>query len=248
MIKRRTVKKGKIYIGTSGWSYEHWKGPFYPEDLATKDLLNFYIQQLKTVEINRTFYSLPDRDVFSRYAKTVPSSFIFAVKASRFITHVKRLKNPKLSLKRLFSRIQPLGRHLGPILFQLPPHWKVNKKRLQSFLEALPKKYRFAFEFRDESWLTKEIFDLLKKRRAAFCIYELGHVETPCIETADFIYVRLHGPKEAYAGSYSLAALKKWARYFRKEAKKGRDVYCYFDNDEAGYAAMNAKIMLELLK
>ena len=182
MRRRRKIKEGKIYIGTSGWSYEHWKGPFYPEDLPAKDLLSFYIQQFKTVEINRTFYSLPERAVFSRYAKTVPSSFIFSVKASRFITHVKRLKNPKPSLKRLFSRIRPLGRHLGPILFQLPPHWKVNKERLRAFLEKLPKKHRFAFEFRDESWFAEEIFELLEESRAAFCIYELctGTGRPPC--------------------------------------------------------------------
>lgn len=242
------MKKGKIHIGTSGWHYEHWKGPFYPRDLSSKNFLSFYIDSFSTVEINRTFYSLPKREVFAGYSKKVPARFIFSIKASRFITHVKRLKDPKLPLRRLLSRVQGLGPHLGPILFQLPPHWKLNLERLHSFLKALPKGHRYAFEFRDTSWLVEETYALLKQSRSAFCIYEFEDTLTPLITTANFIYVRLHGPEGAYAGKYSLKELKKWARFFRKQANQGKDIYCYFDNDEAGYAAMNAKTLMQLLK
>jgi uncharacterized protein YecE (DUF72 family) len=238
---------GKIVIGTSGWHYEHWKGSFYPRKISSKNFLDYYVTTFPTVEINRTFYSLPERRVFSSYAKKVPASFIFSVKASRFITHVKKLKDPKPSLKRLFSRIDGLGTHLGPILFQLPPLWKANPERLKIFLKALPKGYRYAFEFRDPSWLTEEIYALLKEYSVAFCIYDFEGFLSPQIATAKFIYVRLHGPKDAYAGKYSLSTLKKWAKYFRKEAKNGKDIYCYFDNDEAGNAAINAKTLLKLL-
>lgn len=242
------MRKGKFYIGTSGWHYDHWKGPFYPQDLPAKKYLDYYLEVLSTVEINRTFYSLPLKKVFLGYAKKVPASFIFSVKASRFITHVKRLKDPKPSLRRLFSRIEGLGPHLGPILFQLPPQWKVNKERLHAFLKALPKDHRYVFEFRNASWLNPEVYDLLKQYNAGFCIYELAHFITPAIATADFLYVRLHGPKQAYGGKYSLPTLKKWARLFRQMANKGKDVYCYFDNDEAAYAALNAKTLQQLLK
>jgi uncharacterized protein YecE (DUF72 family) len=242
-------KNGKVYIGTSGWHYSHWKGSFYPKDFPEKQFLSYYIQQFSTVEINRTFYSLPERRVFLRYAQIVPRSFIFSVKASRFITHVKRLQDPKESLHRFFKSVSGLKDRLGPILFQLPPHWKVNPDRLRTFLKALPKGHRYTFELRDPSWLTEEIYELLRQYRAALCIYEFESHMTPKIATADFIYVRLHGPKRtAYQGRYPLTTLKKWATFFRKETKKGHDVYCYFDNDEAGFAAINALELLDILK
>lgn len=231
---------GKIRIGTSGWSYFHWKGPFYPARLPEKRFLLYYLEHFSTVEINRTFYSLPAKTVFTKYAKIVPPSFFFAVKASRFITHIKRLKNPKQPLAHLLSRIRALGPHLGPILFQLPPHWKPNPDRLLAFCQALPKDLRYAFEFRDHRWFCEEIYAILRKYHAALCIYDFDEYLSPRIVTANFVYVRLHGPIGAYGGKYSKAALKNWASYFRRCAKKGWDVYCYFDNDEAGYAPLNA--------
>lgn len=241
-------KKGKIFIGTSGWHYSHWKGPFYPNDLPEKHFLEHYIKYFGTVELNRTFYSLPKREVFENYAATSPRSFLFAVKASRYITHVKKLKAPKAPLQRFFQAVSGLKKHLGPILFQLPPHWKANPERLETFLKALPKGYRYAFELRDPSWLSEEIFSLLKLRRAALCIYDFEAFTSPKIHTANFAYIRLHGPKRApYRGRYSLASLKKWAAWIRKESNSGHDVYCYFDNDEAGYAALNAQQLAKLL-
>lgn len=242
-------KKGKIYIGTSGWHYSHWKGPFYPEDLSEKHFLSHYVKHFATVELNRTFYSLPKKKVFEEYAETVPRSFLFSVKASRFITHVKKLKDPKRPLHRLFQSVSGLEKHLGPILFQLPPHWKANPERLKNFLDTLPKRHRYVFEMRDPSWLNEEIYTLLKQHHAALCIYEFESFIAPKILTANFTYIRLHGPKKtAYQGRYRLAALKKWAAWIRKETKKGHDVYCYFDNDEAGYAAINAEELTKLLR
>ena len=146
-MKRK--KLGKIHIGTSGWHYSHWKGPFYPKDLPEKQFLSYYLQHFTTVELNRTFYSLPKKHVFEEYAQTVPSSFLFAVKASRYITHVKKLNDPKKPLHRFFHSASSLNNHLGPILFQLPPHWNVNPDRLHAFLKTLPKGYRYTFELRD---------------------------------------------------------------------------------------------------
>lgn len=240
------MKKRQVLIGTSGWHYEHWRGPFYTLDLRPKDFLDYYIKFFFTVEINRTFYSLPKRHVFEEYARKVPEGFIFSVKASRFITHIKRLKESREPLKRLLSSIEGLGPHLGPILFQLPPRWKVNPERLQAFLQALPEGYRFVFEFRDSSWWTEEIYDLLTRYHAGFCIFELEELITPSVVTSDFIYVRLHGPGRAYGGKYSLPSLKKWARFFSQKENKEKDVYCYFDNDEAAYAAINAKTLNQL--
>ena|SRR5579885_817413 len=241
-------KVGKIHIGTSGWHYAHWKGSFYPKGVSEKNFLKHYLEHFSTVEINRTFYSLPKKKVMEVYAEIAPRGFIYSVKASRFITHVKRLKDPKEPLKRFFGVVSGLKKHLGPILFQLPPHWKVNPERLESFLKSLPKGYRYTFELRDESWLQEDIYKLLRKYKAAFCIYELGHFITPSTVTSNFIYVRLHGPSGAYGGDYSRQTLKKWASFFRREAKKGKDIYCYFDNDEAGYAAKNALELKAILK
>ena len=151
-------------------------------------------------------------------------------------------------MRRLFSCIEGLGPHLGPILFQLPPNWTLNFERFHTFLKTLPKGHRYAFEFRDSSWFVEEIYELLKKYGVAFCIYELGDIITPKIVTANFIYVRLHGPAGAYAGKYSLRTLKKWGRFFHQTANAGKDVYCYFDNDQAGYAALNGKTLNKLLK
>ncbi|MFI5334942.1 MAG: DUF72 domain-containing protein, partial [Chlamydiales bacterium] len=207
------VKKSRLFAGTSGWHYEHWKGPFYPAGLPAKNYLDHYIQFFKTVEINRTFYGLPERKVFLDYAKRVPTDFVFAIKASRFITHIKRLKDPKPSLQKLFSCVDGLGSHLGPILFQLPPHWELNLERLRSFLKALPKRRKYAFEFRNSSWLVEEVYDLLREYGTGFCIYDLNGFTTDPIVTTDFVYVRLHGPKAAYKDKYPLSSLKKWSRF-----------------------------------
>jgi uncharacterized protein YecE (DUF72 family) len=237
---------GKLFIGTSGWLYPHWKGNFYPEDLKTKDQFRFYQQHFDTVELNNSFYRLPGRETFLKWKKTTKPGFIFSVKANRFITHMKKLKDPAEPMKRMMYSARGLGQKLGPVLFQLPPKWQKNTERFREFLKTLPKKGRFVFEFRETSWYEEDILSLLKSKNCAFCIYELAGHLSPLEVTADFVYVRLHGPGNKYQGSYPMATLKKWAARIREWRRAGRDVYVYFDNDQAGYAAFNALTLQRL--
>ncbi len=239
---------GTAYIGTSGWHYRHWAGRFYPDDAATEDFLAFYARHFRTVEINNTFYRLPSVDVLSAWRAATPANFIFACKASRYITHLKKLKDAPQSTQRFFSAVQALGSKLGPVLFQLPPRWRVNVDRLRRFLEVLPKAHRYAFEFRDQSWLCDEIFQVLRQHNAALCLYDLDYRQSPILLTADFTYVRLHGPDGAYRGCYGEKNLNQWAQRIRAWRKDGLDVYCYFDNDEAGYATQNAAQLICLIE
>lgn len=241
------MKKGKLYIGTSGWHYKHWIGTFYPGNTKASGQLNYYLKFFDTVELNNSFYRLPDAGTFKSWNEQTPKGFLFAVKGSRYITHMKKLKDPAEALNTFLSHANGLGSKLGPILFQLPPGWKVNAERLQSFTEQLPKDHRFVFEFRNETWYTKEVFDILKKHNCAHCIYELAGHTSPMEITAGFVYVRLHGPgKNKYQGSYTAAALKKWAKQCNEWQKEGKDVFIYFDNDQEGYAAFNAQKLKEL--
>ncbi|GAB4191000.1 MAG: DUF72 domain-containing protein [Simkaniaceae bacterium] len=241
-------KKGEIFIGTSGWHYTHWKGPFYPEDLSESEMLGFYKDRLSTVEINNTFYQLPKIKTVKDWKKQVPDDFRFSVKASRYITHVKKLKDPKETLKKLFTRIKYLENSLGVILFQLPGKFGKNLERLDNFLKNLPGGKKYAFEFRDLQWHDEEVYDLLEKYKAAFCIYEYGRMQTEDVVTCGHVYIRLHGPKGAYQGKYSSKSLKSWAKKIIDWRNDGRDVYCYFDNDQKGYAPQNAIDLLEFLK
>ena len=233
----------KAHIGTSGWSYDHWVGPFYPEDLPTDQRLAHYAKQLATAEINNAFYQLPAAETLAHWRSAVGSDFVFAAKASRYITHMKKLKDPSDTVPPFLERMAALGPQLGPGLFQLPPRWHQNTERLAAFLETLERLAqgrRWVFELRDHSWLTQATRQLLTRHNAAFCIYELdGFVTEPRV-TADFVYIRLHGPEGAYHGRYDDAALDTWARRIEDWLGDGLDVYCYFDNDEAGYAVQNA--------
>jgi uncharacterized protein YecE (DUF72 family) len=176
-----------------------------------------------------------------------PKGFVFSTKASRYITHMKKLKDPQASTKKFYERIVFLGEKLGPILFQLPPHWKFNRQRLEEFLASLNDDFRYAFEFRDQSWINNDTYDLLKQHNAAFCIYEFAGYLSPKKVTTDFVYIRLHGPKGAYQGNYTTQRLNRWADDIFSWADKGRAIYCYFDNDEAGYAAQNALHLQSIL-
>ncbi len=242
------AKKGDVHIGTSGWHYDHWQGAFYPEDMKKSDFLEFYSKRFHTAEINNTFYQLPDKKTLVNWRDIVPKSFIFSVKASRYITHMKKLKDPRKPLSTFFKRIDALGNTLAPILFQLPPHWKCNPERLKSFLELLPDEHLYTFEFRDTSWFCDEVYDILEEHGAAFCIYELAGRLSPKQITADFIYIRLHGPGEAYEGLYGKRALAGWAGAFSAWRNKGFTVYCYFDNDQNGYAAQDAATLQTMLE
>jgi uncharacterized protein YecE (DUF72 family) len=238
----------KVHIGTSGWHYKHWLGPFYPADLPDREMLGFYAKQFDTVEINNSFYHLPAIATFNSWRDNTPKDFLFAVKASRFITHMKKLKAPKTSTKKFFLRAEKLERKLGPILFQLPPRWHVDPERLAQFLEALPKEHQYTFEFRDRSWHVAEVYDLLRKHNAAFCLYDLSGSETPLEVTADFTYIRFHGPTEArYAGSYPAQTLKKWARRISDWRRDLKDIYVYFNNDTSGHAVNNARQLKNMI-
>ena len=240
------MKNHKIYIGTSGWSYKHWRGTFYPQEIKVKDHFAYYLQHFNTVEINNTFYGMPSEETFLNWKNNTPDDFIYVIKANRFITHIKKLHDPIMSFTPFMDLVKLLGKKLGPVLFQLPPFMKSNLELLEAFLQELPKEYRFVFEFRNSDWYKKEVYDLLQKYNCAFCIYELaGHI-SPIQITADFIYLRLHGPGNKYQGSYSDETLNEWAQECLKW-QKTKDVFVYFDNDEKGYAAFNALKLRELV-
>jgi len=245
--KVRVVSAG-TYIGTSGWHYDHWKGPFYSSGLPEKAFLQYYAGSFGTAEINNSFYRLPERKTLLRWRSAVPEDFVFSVKASRYLTHMKKLKDPKEPLERLFDRVDALEDKLGPILFQLPPRWRSNPTRLEGFLEALLEGKRYAFEFRDRSWFDEKNYELLKSHGSAFCVYDLDGTISPEEITADFAYVRLHGPDGPYRGRYGAERLARWAGTVSAWLKEGLDVYCYFDNDEAGYGALDALELARMME
>ena len=230
----------EIRIGTSGWHYRHWLGTFYPEGLPTARMFEYYQRFFDTVELNNSFYRLPTPEAFTAWREAAPPKFRFAVKGSRFLTHNKKLKEPEQALLNLLPRAELLGKKLGPILFQLPPKWKVNVERLSEFLEALPAKHRYAFEFREPTWNTQAVYDILRRHNAAYCIHELAGFHSPIMVTANFAYVRLHGPGGKYQGCYSDEKLCAWAERIVQWSRELKAVYVYFDNDDSGYAPRNA--------
>ena len=238
----------EIRIGTSGWHYKHWVGAVYPPQWPASKMLSWYQERFDTVEINNSFYRLPPESALEMWRSSTARDFRFAVKGSRFLTHMKKLKDPVAGIAKFFSRIDLLKSKLGPILFQLPPKFELNIQRLEAFLDALPSTHRYAFEFRDPSWNSREVFQLLRRYRAAYCPFDLAGYQAPLEITCDFTYVRLHGPGNKYQGSYSDAALDKWACKISEWRASLRAVYVYFDNDQAGYAAHNAMRLRELVK
>lgn len=240
------IRLSNLHIGTSGWHYKHWMGNFYPSGIKPAGFLNHYLNYFGTVEINNSFYRLPSVETLSDWRESTPQDFIFAVKASRFITHMKKLKEPHQSFALFMDRVQALGEKLGPILFQLPPAWRFDEGRFGAFLEALPNTYRYTFEFRDPSWYTDKAYELLQKHRCAFCIYEIEYHLSPLLVTTDFVYIRLHGPDKKYDGSYTDDVLAEWAGRCGIWLEEGKQVYVYFDNDMHGYAPINAHRLMEL--
>lgn len=236
-----------IFIGTSGWSYGHWKGNFYPAGLTAAEMLPFYASHFRTAEINNSFYQLPSEHAVERWKNSVPEDFVFSVKASRFITHMKKLKNPETTMPPFMERVKLLGPKLGPILFQLPSRWHLNLERLSTFLKSLDNSHRYIFEFRDKSWFDEQVYAVLAAQRAAFCIYDMAGVLAPRQVTTDFVYIRLHGPDGPYCGCYDQAALSAWAEQIHSWQAQGKAVYCYFDNDQNGHAAQNARDLQAML-
>lgn len=235
----------QVHIGTSGWHYKHWIGAFYPPDMRPALMLRWYAEKFDTVEINNSFYRLPAATALESWCRETPPEFCFAVKASRYITHNRKLIDPESAKEKFISLVEKLGRRLGPILFQLPPSWKMNVDRLDQFLAALPRTHRYAFEFRNPTWNVAPVYEALRRHNAAYCIYELAGFQSPIEITADFTYVRLHGPGNKYQGDYSRQILRNWAKRIEAWRRKLRHVFVYFDNDQAGFAPKNA---LELKK
>ncbi len=242
-----TAMGGKLRVGTSGWHYKHWVGTFYAPRTSPAKMLAFYQEQFSTVELNNSFYQLPKKPALESWRNSTPDDFCFAVKASRFLTHMKKLKDAESGVERFFDAVEVLGPKMGPILFQLPPHWEVDSGRLQTFLELLPTYHRYAFEFRNPTWEVDAIYALLAKYNAAHCAFDLAGYQSPVRLTADFTYVRLHGPGGKYQGSYGDETLNTWAARISKWLADLSGVYVYFDNDDSGYAPKNALRLRQLL-
>jgi uncharacterized protein YecE (DUF72 family) len=236
-----------VHIGTSGFHYKHWRGPFYPEKLPARKWLDYYTQHFDTVELNNTFYRLPLETGLANWRDSTPENFHFAVKGSRFITHMKKLSDPENAISKFFERVDLLDRKLGPVVFQLPPWWEVNEERLEAFLEALPPRRDYAFELRNPTWQNDRVYRILRRHNAAFCIYEIAGFHTALEITADWTYVRLHGPGGAYQGSYPGETLERWAARIREWQQSLRAIYVYFDNDQAAYAVENALALKRLV-
>jgi len=237
---------GEVRIGTSGWAYKDWNGPFYPDEVKVKDRLFYISRSFPTLEINASFYRMPTDKAVAGWREQTPDDFLFAWKASRYITHNKKLNDPADSLAYMFQRIKGLGDKIGPVLFQLPPNLHRNDDRLTAFLKALPKKGRFAFEFRHRSWYDPAVLDLLRDHGVAFCISDHHDAPAPFEVTTDFVYLRGHGPGGRYHGRYGEAALKDWAAHIRRW-RKDHDVFVYFDNDIKSAAPADAQQLIDLL-
>jgi uncharacterized protein YecE (DUF72 family) len=235
-------------IGCSGWQYRHWRGSFYPADLPQSRWFAYYAARFDTVEINNTFYRLPERPTFVDWREQAPQRFLYAVKASRFLTHMKKLKDPEEPTSRLFSRARALGRTLGPMLYQLPPHWKIAPERLDTFLRQLPRRRRHVIEFRDPSWYTDEVLAALRRHHVALCLHDMaGSATGEPVATAAFVYVRFHGPAR-YSGRYPDQVLDGWAAWMAAQRRAGRDVFAYFNNDAGGDAPRDAMRLREALQ
>lgn len=239
----------EILVGTSGWHYASWKGPFFPADLKLKDQLAYYATQFRSTELNGVFYRTPTREAVAAWREQTPENFVFAWKASKFITHWKRLsERSENSLELLEDRLSLLGPKAGPVLFQLPPQFERNDERLATFLGMLNRKRRYAFEFRHKSWYAPRILRLLADAKIALCISDHADAPSPWKRTANFVYVRGHGPGGRYKGHYSAAALASWSRRIKRWGAGGNDVYVYFDNDQKSAAPLDARRLLTLLE
>jgi uncharacterized protein YecE (DUF72 family) len=237
----------ELRIGCSGWNYESWKGRFYPADLPASRWLGHYAGIFDTVEINNTFYRLPEASTFASWRAQTPPRFLIAVKASRFLTHMKRLRDPEEPLQRLFSRAAALGPRLGPVLYQLPGHFHADRGRLEDFLRALParltargRRLQHVIEFRHPSWYTRDIFDLLEHHDVAMCLHDMAGSAIDGPWVGPFSYVRFHGTTGRYHGSYPDSDLRVWARRLAAQWAAGSDVYAYFNNDPDAIATQNA--------
>lgn len=240
----------RYWVGTSGWVYPHWREVFYPPKMSSGRWLSFYVAEFPTVELNFSFYRLPQEKTFANWGRRVPDDFRFAVKASRFITHIRRLKDCQEPVERFLGRARALSEHLGPVLYQMPPNFHRNERNeavLTDFLATLPRDIRHVFEFRHDSWFNAEVFALLRLHNVGFCAFHMVDWQTPMEATTDFAYMRFHGSGALYGGCYDEAELRHWAGHFRALPEDVQDVYVYFNNDAYGFAVQNARELTQLL-
>jgi len=236
------------HIGTSGWHYDHWRDIFYPAKLTRAKWLEFYAGHFTTVELNNSFYRLPSETAFANWYNSSPPDFTFAVKVSRFITHIKRLKNSEEALDNFINRAKILGDKLGPLLYQLPPNMHRHDEVLESFLSNLPRGIRHVFEFRHHSWLEEKVFAILRKYNVGLCVFDMPFLSCPLVATTDFAYIRFHGSGELYSSCYSDEELADWAKKLADLAANLEAVYIYFNNDVEGFAVRNAKTLCSYLQ
>lgn len=230
----------QVHVGCSGWVYKHWRGVFYPDDLPQKRWFEYYAGHFDTVEINNSFYRLPPAETFDCWRTQAPEGFCYAVKANRFITQAKKLKDAADPLDRFLTPVRRLAIRLGPILFQLPPRFRANPERLESFLKLLPSDMLHVFEFRDKSWLTEDILALLDQHGAGFCVHDMPGLETGRWASGKVAYVRFHGTAGKYQGRYSKEQIAAWADWIMEQSAVGRSVWAYFNNDIGGAAISDA--------
>lgn len=237
-----------LFIGTSGWSYSSWRGPFFPREVMVKHHLAYYATQFSSAELNGVFYRTPSLEAVRGWRDQTPDDFVFAWKASKFITHWKRLSDrSRNSLTLIEERLKILGAKAGPVLFHLPARFEVDPERLRSFLKLLSKRRRYAFEFRHASWYDDEIYALLRRHDVSLCISDHRDTPAPWKVTASHVYVRGHGPGGAYKGHYSDSALRALARRIATWRREGRDIYVYFDNDQKSAAPADARRLVGYL-
>ncbi|HEY5541095.1 MAG TPA: DUF72 domain-containing protein [Coriobacteriia bacterium] len=238
----------QLRVGTSGWSYDHWSGIFYPEHLPAARRLNFYASHFSTVEIDATFYRLPSENAVRTWRAEVPEEFVFAVKGSRFITHFRKLTGVEDALQTFLDRVELLGEKLGVVLWQLPPTFQRDDVVLQHFLDQLPRdRVRHAVEFRHESWLADGVYELLSARGVAMVNVSGDMLRQDLTPTADFVYARFHGTSR-YHGAYDRPALEPWAEFLGKQLAAGRDCFAYFNNDAEGHAPADAVRLMAMLE
>jgi uncharacterized protein YecE (DUF72 family) len=234
------------YIGTSGWIYPHWRGVFYPPNLPQARWYEHYARHFATVEINYSFYRLPSEAAFDQWRAQAPAGFVYAVKANRFLTHVKRLKDAAEPLERFLTRARRLDEHLGPILWQLPPRWRADLARLESFATLLPPDYVHVFEFRDPSWFVAPVREILEHFGLSCCIFDMPGLPCPLWVTGQVVYLRFHGAGMLYAGRYGWDGLRPWAERIKLWLSEGHTVYAYFNNDAFGHAIEDTRMLREM--
>jgi uncharacterized protein YecE (DUF72 family) len=238
----------KYFIGTSGWHYDDWRGRFYPEKLPKAKWLEFYSGHFNTLELNNSFYHLPSEAAFDNWYHASPPDFVFAVKVSRFITHIKRLKDCEDAIGNFMSRARLLKEKLGPLLYQLPPGLHRDDDRLEAFLQKLPRDLKHTIEFRHQSWFEDDVFKILRSYHTGFCVFDMPKLTSPLLATTNFAYVRFHGRQGLYSSRYTDEEMADWAEKIAGLSKKAESVNIYFNNDVAGYALENAQTIREYLE